>query len=229
MAGKKAGGENTKKAAGNARKAEAAAQKAAVEDAKRAAVEDAEWGKGAKSNAKKEAEAAKKADAARKKAERDALLAEEEKGARSAPKNNKTAQKKTSGTSSSTPSRGLDLSQLDNDGPVALNASGIDNALDALSLTSGDPNASKIDRHPERRFKAAYAAFEERRLKEMESDGSGDGLRLNQKKERIKKEFEKSEENPFNQVSARFDASKEEVREIREKEKAKIEARLGGK
>lgn len=53
MAGKKAAGENTKKAAGNAKKAEAAAQKAAVENTKKAAVEDAEWGKGAKSNAKK--------------------------------------------------------------------------------------------------------------------------------------------------------------------------------
>jgi hypothetical protein len=53
MAGKKAAGENTKKAAGNAKKAEVAAQKAAVENQKKAAVEDEEWGKGAKSNAKK--------------------------------------------------------------------------------------------------------------------------------------------------------------------------------
>jgi hypothetical protein len=53
MAGKKAAGENTKKAAGNARKAEVAAQKAAAENQKKAAAEDEEWGKGAKSNAKK--------------------------------------------------------------------------------------------------------------------------------------------------------------------------------
>ncbi len=51
MAGKK--GENTKKVAGNQKKAEAAAQKAAAEDQKKAAVEDEDWGKGAKSNAKK--------------------------------------------------------------------------------------------------------------------------------------------------------------------------------
>lgn len=156
------------------------------------------------------------------------MLAAEEKDARAAPKNSKSAAKKTSAA----PSRGLDLSQLDDPGDqklAALSATGIDNALDALSLTAGDQGAAKIDRHPERRFKAAYTVFEERRLREMESDGSGDGLRLNQKKEKIKKEFEKSEENPFNQVSARFDASKEELREIREREKAKIEARLGGK
>jgi hypothetical protein len=60
----------------------------------------------------------------------------------------------------------------------------------------------------------------------METDGSGQGLRLNQKKEKIKKEFEKSPENPFNQVTARFDATKEELAQIRSQEKAKIEARL---
>ena len=53
--------------------------------------------------------------------------------------------------------RGLDLSGLDAPSSKkelsALNASGIDDALDALSL----PKAynEKIDRHPERRFKAA--------------------------------------------------------------------------
>ncbi|RYP32365.1 hypothetical protein DL767_005230 [Monosporascus sp. MG133] len=215
MAGKK-GGENSKKAAGQARKAEAAAQKAAAEQSKKDAAEEAEWSKGAKSNAKKEAEAAKKAEQARKKAERDALAAEEEKNLpiRSAPKNTKTAVKKT---------KGLDLSQLD-DQPAALNASGIDNALDALSLTSKPDN--KIDRHPERRFKAAYAAFEERRLAEMDADGSAKGLRLNQRKERIQKEFEKSPENPFNQVNASYNASRGELEELREKERAKIESRL---
>jgi hypothetical protein len=173
----------------------------------------------------REAEAAKKAEQARKKAEKDAILAAEEKDARAAPKNTKQAVKKTA------PSKGLDLSQLDDDGPSrpagALNATGIDNALDALSLMTD--SAAKIDKHPERRFKAAFAAYEERRLREMDSDGSGQGLRQNQKREKIRKEFEKSEENPFNQVSARYDASKEELKELKEAEKAKIEVRLGEK
>jgi len=128
--------------------------------------------------------------------------------------------------------KGLDLAQLDDDGssskaPGALNATGIDNALDALSLTADA--AAKIDKHPERRFKAAFAAYEEKRLKEMDEDGSGQGLRQNQKREKIRKEFEKSEENPFNQVSARYDASKDELKELQEAEKAKIEQRLGEK
>ena len=41
-----------------------------------------------------------------------------------------------------------------------------------------------------------------------------------------RKEFEKSPDNPFNQANAQFDSTKEEVREIREKEKEKVEARL---
>ena len=173
-------------------------------------------------HATREAEAAKKAEQARKKAEKDALLAAEEKDARPAPKNSKQAVKKTV-------SKGLDLSQLDEGGPSAgpsaLNATGIDNALDALSLTSGAA-AAKVEKHPERRFKAAFAAYEERRLKEMDEDGSGQGLRQNQKREKIRKEFEKSEENPFNQVSAAYDATKDEVKGIREAEKLKIEKRL---
>jgi hypothetical protein len=175
----------------------------------------------------REAEAAKKAEQARKKAEREAQLAEEERSTpgRSAPKKAKAAVKK---------SKGLDLSQLDEADTdrslTALNATGIDNALDALSLTEATADdRGKIDRHPERRFKAAYSAFEERRLQEMESDGSGQGLRLNQRKEKIKKEFEKSPENPFNQVSARYDSTKDQLVELREQEKAKIESRLASK
>ncbi|KAL1953603.1 hypothetical protein VTO42DRAFT_2550 [Malbranchea cinnamomea] len=219
--GGKRGGENAKKAAGNARKAENAAKKQAAIEAQRAAEEDRKWAEGAKSNAKKEAAEAKKAEAARRKAEREALLAAEEASLPSKGKGNaKTATKKTRGT--------LDLSQLDEPSPkaAALNASGIDNALDALSLTA-NPATTKVERHPERRFKAAYAAYEARRLPELEKERPG--LRRQQRVEIIRKEFEKSEENPFNQVTVAFDASKEEVERVREAERAKIESRLAAK
>ena len=108
-------------------------------------------------------------------------------------------------------------------------ATNIDDALDALGLDDPGASGTKIDRHPERRRKAAYTTFEERRLKEMEADGSGAGLRLNQRKEKIRKEFEKSPENPMNQVSVSYDASKEEVARVVEQEKKKIEGRLASK
>lgn len=44
-----------------------------------------------------------------------------------------------------------------------------------------------------------------------------------------RKEFEKSEENPFNQVHAAVNASKEEVAQLRENERTKLEGRLGSK
>jgi hypothetical protein len=121
------------------------------------------------------------------------------------------------------------LAQLDDEPAsrkgAALNATGIDNALDALSLTSKD--SSKVDRHPERRYKAAYAAYEARRLPEIEKENPG--LRRQQRVELCKKEFDKSEENPFNQVHVSFDASREEIAAAKEAERRKVEARLASK
>lgn len=119
------------------------------------------------------------------------------------------------------------MSSLDEPSPAtktsSLNATGIDNALDALSLTTGSQD--KIDKHPERRFKAAYKAFEERRLEEMEGEK---GLRRNQKVDQIRKEFEKHPDNPFNQVSAAYNSTRDDITLLREAEKNKIETRLGG-
>lgn len=167
---------------------------------------------------RRSAAAEKAAEQQRKKAEKDALLAEEEASLPSKAGGKKPPPKK---------SKGLDLSGLDAPSSkkelAALNATGIDNALDALTLTSDSQD--KIDRHPERRFKAAYAAFEERRLDEMKDEK---GLRRQQKVDQIRKEFEKSPENPFNQVAGSYNMSKEEMKEMREGEKEKKEGLLTG-
>jgi len=60
----------------------------------------------------------------------------------------------------------------------------------------------------------------------MDADGSGAGLRLNQRKDKLRKEFEKSPDNPFNQVSAAYNASKSDVADLKNKERTKIEGRL---
>lgn len=166
------------------------------------------------------AAAAKAEEAARKKAEKDALLKEEEASLPSKGGKGKAAPVKKS--------RGLDLSGLDAPSSkkdlAALNATGIDNALDALSLTGA--NNDKIDRHPERRFPAAYKAYEDRRLDEMKDEK---GLRRNQKIEQIRKEFEKHPDNPFNQVSGSYNMSKEEMAQLKEGERARKESLLAGK
>ena len=77
---------------------------------------------------------------------------------------------------------------------LGLTASNIDDALDALSLTRDGQGEERravagIDRHPERRQKAALAAFEDRRLPELKKEHPG--LRLQQYKDLIFKEFQK--------------------------------------
>ncbi|KAI8963838.1 DUF1014-domain-containing protein [Daldinia sp. FL1419] len=219
---KKGGGEGSKKAAGQARKAQAAADKVATENAKKAAAEDADWARGAKNNSKGEAQAAKKAEQAQKKAEKDALVAEEERSlpGRPGPKNSKTAVKKTN--------RGLDLSKLDGQEPKELGTSGIDNINELLDGVVLGGKGVKIDRNPNRRVNAAFAAFEERRLREMKEDGTSDGLNMSQRKDRIRKEFDRSPENPrYNPGNVRYNATRDEIKAAKEKEVERIEALYG--
>ena len=77
-------------------------------------------------------------------------------------------------------------------------ATGVENAISALSLATKNDSDSPSDRNPEKRMKAAYMAFEERRLGEMKSEMPG--LKRSQYKEKIWKEWQKSPENPMNQM-----------------------------
>ena len=85
----------------------------------------------------------------------------------------------------------------------------------------------KIDRHPERRYQAKLKEYKEIRLAEMKADGTNKILKLSKRLDMIQKEFDKSPDNPKNQVSASYNASKEDMEEIRQNERAKIESRLG--
>lgn len=65
-------------------------------------------------------------------------------------------------------------------------------------------------------------------MEEMAASGEGKGLRRQQKQDQIRKEFEKHPDNPFNQVSASYNMSKEEIKELREGEKERKEGLLTG-
>ncbi len=56
---------------------------------------------------------------------------------------------------------------------------------------------TELDRHPERRLKAAYNAFEELNLPRLKLENPN--LRLSQLKQLLKKDWMKSPENPLNQ------------------------------
>lgn len=71
-------------------------------------------------------------------------------------------------------------------------ATNIDEALAVLS--SGDPTD---DKHPEKRMKAAFKAYEDAQLTRMKADNPS--LKLSQLKQLIFKNWQKSPENPMNQ------------------------------
>mmetsp|Transcript_15088 Transcript_15088/g.22525 ORF Transcript_15088/g.22525 Transcript_15088/m.22525 type:complete len:263 (-) Transcript_15088:75-863(-) len=73
-----------------------------------------------------------------------------------------------------------------------MQGTGLDSALNAMSVNGGD------DRHPEKRMKAAYKAYEEKMMPEMKQ--TYPGLKRQQYLDKIFTSWKKSPENPMNQV-----------------------------
>uniref|UniRef100_A0A4W6EXA8 Coiled-coil domain containing 124 n=1 Tax=Lates calcarifer TaxID=8187 RepID=A0A4W6EXA8_LATCA len=66
---------------------------------------------------------------------------------------------------------------------------------DAIAVLSTGPE--DLDRHPERRMKAAFLAYEEANMPRLKKENPN--MRLSQLKQQLKKEWMKSPENPLNQ------------------------------
>ncbi|KAG6826178.1 hypothetical protein H0H92_000825 [Tricholoma furcatifolium] len=234
-------GGNAKKESGRAKKAENEANKkaqAAVEKEKKEADAWKDGSKTAKAS-QVDKEEKRKADLARK-AENARLLAEEESSApakvKAAPKAGSKAKPtpKPAGPGAIAAGGGLAaVSSANDDVPFekreveSYAATGIDNALDLLEVVNAKMDkasigqqAAGIERHPE----AAFEAYQERELPKLKVEHPG--LRLQQYKDLLYKQFQKSPENPFNQTVISYDASKEDkVRALQEK-KAQVEERL---
>uniref|UniRef100_A0A5S6QZ24 HMG box domain-containing protein n=1 Tax=Trichuris muris TaxID=70415 RepID=A0A5S6QZ24_TRIMR len=67
----------------------------------------------------------------------------------------------------------------------------------AISILSNGPDVT-VDRHPERRARTAFAAYQERRLPELKK--SYPNLRHSQLTQMLKKEWQKSPDNPLNHL-----------------------------
>jgi len=224
-------GGSGKKESGRAKKAENEANKrAAAEEAKEQA-DASKWVEGGKSNKSKEdKEEKRKAELARK-AENARLLAEEEasaqaKKAASAKAGAKKAKTKPAGPGAIAaddapvaPAVSAESSTKNGDEPQeveSFSATGIDNALDLLEVVTakmdkasvGNQAASTIEKHPERRFKAAFNAYVDRELPNIRAEQPG--LRLQQYKDLLFKQFQKSPENPFNQTTVEYNATTED-------------------
>ncbi|TKA51011.1 hypothetical protein B0A53_05703 [Rhodotorula sp. CCFEE 5036] len=222
---------NSKATAAKARKEEAADGKKAKAAAEAEAREAQEWSKGAKGKNPKEDKAAAAEAAKARKAERDRLLAEEEASlpakVKAAPK---AGAKKVPPKAPAIPSFESGLSGE----PSSFSASGIDDALDALSLATSKTDkasvgsqAAKIETHPERRFKAAFEAYKEEQLPIMKKEYPG--LRLQQYNDRLYESFKKSPQNPFNQAHMAHNATKDDKVSALQAQKAEIARRLADK
>ncbi|KAJ3343335.1 hypothetical protein HDU93_008700 [Gonapodya sp. JEL0774] len=223
-------------AAANERKAAAQSAKEERLAAEKEKSEAADWAAGAKQDKRAEQEA-KRLEALRRKEEIERLLAEEEKSLAPKPKvkvdlRPPSIRASSSSSSSASP---LLLSNPNQRGAGSSNgleeyaASNIDDALDLLTAVHRDvgsgnggddstesfsgkrPNlngADKVERHPERRVKSAYAAFEEENMEKLKKENPT--LRHSQLKQMVQKLWKKSPLNPLNQASIAYNATREE-------------------
>jgi len=225
-------GGNGKKESGRAKKAENEANKRAAAEQAKERTEATKWDDGARSGkTKEEKEEKRKAELARK-AENARLLAEEEDSvpAKKAPpkagaKKATKAQAKPAGPGAIAAGGGLPTPTASTENPSgndgetqeveSYSATGIDNAIDLLEVVNAKMDkasignqAAGIERHPERRFKAAFNSYVERELPDIRAEQPG--LRLQQYKDLLFKQFQKSPENPFNQTTVEYNATGEE-------------------
>lgn len=248
-------GGNSKKEAGRAKKEENENKKKSAASAKAEAAEAEEWSKGAKDGSKADKAKEKAAEAERKKAEKARLLAEEEASLPSKPVAKGGAKKSgdkkkdvrpagpgaiaaggglgssATGSGSSTPD--VKKTGFEPEPEVHIKATGLDNMLEALEIVNakGDKanigaQAGLIEKHPERRFKAAFEAYLEREMPELKK--SHPGLRKQQMHDMLYKQFQKAPENPFNQVSVAYNATKDEKVSALKESRAERERAFAG-
>ncbi|KAE8632391.1 hypothetical protein XENTR_v10001536 [Xenopus tropicalis] len=214
---KKFQGENTKSAVARARKAEAKA----VADAKRQKeIEDAYWQDDDKhvmrKGQRKEDKEKKRLEQLERKKESQRLLEEEDSKMKGKPIKPAAPSKVTRAQIEETlhreeeekaisekPKTHLEIPLEENlnrrileEGEVE--ARTVEDAIAALSMSK------ELDRHPERRMKAAFTAFEEINMPRIKQENPN--MRLSQLKQLLKKEWMKSPENPMNQQHATYNA-----------------------
>ncbi|CRK87927.1 CLUMA_CG001713, isoform A [Clunio marinus] len=207
-----------KKLATNTKSVEARERKATVKKEKNEAderrKEEAKWADDDKSLAKKlerkQEEERKKAEALRKKAEAKALLDQEEKSIKTTGKISQAKMTRAQ-VEEEVRKRNKAVENINNPPkpvvpkvvPLEENfnrvmadvhvASNVDQAISVLRI-----NDTEDDKHPEKRMKAAFKAYEDAQLPVIKSENPS--LKLSQLKQIIFKNWQKSPVNPLNKV-----------------------------
>uniref|UniRef100_A0A1B6L340 Coiled-coil domain-containing protein n=1 Tax=Graphocephala atropunctata TaxID=36148 RepID=A0A1B6L340_9HEMI len=206
---KKFVGENSKAVAAKARKA-AVQEEQAVRKQKQ--IEDEYWKDDdknlAKKQARKEEQERKKMDQLKKKAETKALMEEEVGSIKIAGKQpiSKITRAQivaetdrrnlaTTGTAKKAPETHIEQPLEENINRLQVEGDEARTVEEAISILSSKD--AEADKHPEKRLKAAYNAFEEANMPRIKEENPT--LRLSQLKQILRKEWMKSPENPLNQ------------------------------
>ncbi|XP_030640815.1 coiled-coil domain-containing protein 124 [Chanos chanos] len=214
---KKFQGENSKSAAAKARRAEAKA----VADARRQKEqEDALWVDNDKHVLKKEQrkddKERKRLEALERKKENQRLLDEEDAKIKGKPTKDASGDKITRAQieknlhSEHLPTETKEKEKTHLETPLEENVNRIvpeEGSVEARTIEDAIAILSvkeDLDRHPERRMKAAFAVFEEVNLPRLKMENPN--MRLSQLKQLIKKEWTKSPENPLNQRFATYNS-----------------------
>ncbi|XP_078526203.1 coiled-coil domain-containing protein 124 [Lissotriton helveticus] len=218
---KKFQGENTKSAAARARKADA---KAAADAKRQQEQEDALWKDDDKhvlrKEQRKEDREKRRLEQLERKKEAQRLLDEEaatlrgklQKSLTPPPKITRAQIEETLRAEEQEASRSAEKPKSHIETPLEENinrrvleegtveARTVEDAISVLSV------AEELDRHPERRMKAAFAAYEELSMPRLKQENPN--MRLSQLKQLLKKEWMKSPENPLNQRHVSYNAPK---------------------
>eukprot|EP01029_Cantina_marsupialis_P028573 TRINITY_DN776521_c0_g1_i1.p1 TRINITY_DN776521_c0_g1~~TRINITY_DN776521_c0_g1_i1.p1 ORF type:complete len:223 (+),score=94.67 TRINITY_DN776521_c0_g1_i1:39-671(+) len=208
---KKFKGQNSRVVKANEIKAvaQAAKNKKAKEAAE--AKESADWAVGSNTKAaSRKEEQARKAEEKRLRAEEKRLLIEKEDAEAALMKKSRMKGKDKRAVATT---RRLDAftAALDSLTAAPVNASGIDNVLGALDDLAPAKKTEELDRHPERRAKAAYKVWSENMMIELKEDHPG--LRQSQYKSKLSKLWKKSPENPMNQEHIAYNFKEEKKAE----------------
>uniref|UniRef100_A0A1I8J824 HMG box domain-containing protein n=2 Tax=Macrostomum lignano TaxID=282301 RepID=A0A1I8J824_9PLAT len=211
---KKFQGENTKAAAARARKE---SQKAEERQKKAEAEENEKWRDDDKQMARKQMRKAEKEAKVHEKMERKAeLRALHDQEMQSATPKQEVPEKVTraeiearreaaaaaSSAGGSAKTRVVEQPELEeNVNRLAIDGEQARTVEEALQVLGGEAGS---DRHPERRMRAAYAAYEERELARLKRELPG--MRLSQLKQLVHKSWDKSPENPMNQRHATYNS-----------------------
>ncbi|XP_028818915.1 coiled-coil domain-containing protein 124 [Denticeps clupeoides] len=216
---KKFQGENSKSAAARARKAEA---KAVADARKQKEVEDALWEDNDKHVMKKEQrrddKEKKRLELLERKKETQRLLDEEDSKMKGKTSKEALGRKVTRAQIEETlrleqeqkPEEMKEKEKSHLETPLEENVNRIvpeEGSVEARTIEDAIAVLSTkedLDRHPERRMKAAYSTFEEVNMPRLKDENPN--MRLSQLKQLLKKEWAKSTENPLNQRFTTYNA-----------------------